>query len=233
MRTGLRVWLLGSLLASRASAAPPERPAPHRLVAWAALPQQTRTPGPTSGHFIKPAHGITPPFVDAQPVPGFSGLLPNGDGSFLALPDNGFGSKGNSADYVLGFYQLRPVFKRWGDGTRSPGSVRIESFTAFRDPKGLLKNGTGVDLTLTADRATYYRGDGAGTETDIAIDPAIASARLLTGFDLDVESIARARDGTLWVGDEMGPYLLHFAADGTLLDEPVSHPFLKGPSNPE
>jgi len=33
---------------------------------------------------------------------------------------------------------------------------------------------------------------------------------LLTGFDLDVESFVIAKDGTFWVGEEFGPYLLHF-----------------------
>jgi hypothetical protein len=46
-----------------------------------------------------------------------------------------------------------------------------------------------------------------------------------------VESIARDADGTYWVGEEFGPYVLHFDSDGTLLDEPVPHPFLKSPSN--
>jgi hypothetical protein len=214
-------------------AAPGKAPARHRLVAWAALPHQTRTPGPTSGQFINPALGVTPPFDDAQPVPGWSGLLPNRDGSFLAMPDNGFGSKGNSADYVLGVYTIRPRFKTRADGTNQPGTVSNEAFTAFRDPNGLLRNGAGVELTLTADRATYYRGDGSGTDTGIPVDPAILNGRLLTGYDLDIESIARAKDGTLWVGEEFGPYLLHFAADGTLLEEPVPHPFLKSPNHPD
>ncbi|MET0287832.1 MAG: esterase-like activity of phytase family protein [Polyangiales bacterium] len=213
--------------------APGKGAARHRLIAWAALPHETRTPGPTSGQFINPAHGVTPPFDDAQPVPGWSGLLPNRDGSFLAMPDNGFGSKGNSSDYVLGVYTIRPRFKTRADGTSAPGSVSNEAFTAFRDPNGLLRNGAGVDLTITADRATYFRGDGNGTDTGIQVDAAILSGRLLTGYDFDVESIARAKDGTLWVGEEFGPYLLHFAADGTLLDEPVPHPYLKSPNHPD
>src|SRR4051812_18098466 len=57
-------------------------PAPHQLIAWAALPQETRTPGPTSGQFIAAANGVTPPFLNTQPVPGWSGLLPNLDGTY-------------------------------------------------------------------------------------------------------------------------------------------------------
>ncbi|HEV2928189.1 MAG TPA: esterase-like activity of phytase family protein, partial [Propionibacteriaceae bacterium] len=48
--------------------------------------------------------------------------------------------------------------------------------------------------------------------------------RLLTGADFDPESIRRAPDGTYWVGDEFGPFLLHFSAGGVLLEAPVPFP---------
>lgn len=219
--------------ASALRSRPDVGPAEHKLVAWAVLPQETRRTGPTSGQFITPANGVVPPFTAAQPIPGWSGLLPNRDGSFIAMPDNGFGSKGNSADYVLGFYEVKPTFKTRGDGTSQPGPVENRSFTAFHDRDGLLKNGTGVELTITADRATYYRGDGAGTDTGIAVDPAVREHRWLTGYDFDIESIARAKDGTFWVGEEFGPYILHFGSDGKLLEEPIAHPFLKSPAHPD
>jgi glycerophosphoryl diester phosphodiesterase len=44
--------------------------------------------------------------------------------------------------------------------------------------------------------------------------------RPLTGADLDPESLARLPDGSLWIGDEFGPFLLHFDADGRLLAPP-------------
>jgi hypothetical protein len=208
-------------------------PARHELTAWAALPQSARTPGPTSGQFITPANGVVPPFVDAQPVPGWSALLDNEDGTFTAMPDNGFGSKGNSSDYVLGFYKVKPSFKTCADGTTNPGSVVNKSFTAFNDKRGVLKNGVGVDLVITADRPNYFSGGGAGTDSGKPVSPAITAGRLLTGFDFDIESLARAKDGTYWVGEEFGPYILHFDAHGTLIDEPAPHPFLKSPSHPD
>ena len=39
-------------------------------------------------------------------------------------------------------------------------------------------------------------------------------------------------DGTFWVGEEFGPYLLHFDANGFLLRPPVRHPVLRAPQNP-
>lgn len=51
-----------------------------------------------------------------------------------------------------------------------------------------------------------------------------APGRKLCGADFDPESCVRLDDGTLWVGEEFGPSLLHFAADGRLLDAPVPLP---------
>lgn len=222
-------------LASRAQGAAggplTERPK-HALVGWAALPHGARSEGPSSGHFIRGENGVVPPF-QGQPVPGWSGLLEERDGRLLALPDNGFGRKGNSADFVLGYYTIHPALKTRGDGTSAPGVVVNERFVAFHDARGLLRDGLGVDLTITADRDAYYAGEGAGTDSGIEVDRTIRERRLLTGYDFDVEAIARAEDGTLWVGDEFGPFLLHFGRDGTLLEDPVPHPFLKSPMHPD
>jgi len=208
-------------------------PAAHQLVAWAALPQSARRTGPTSGQFIAAANGVVPPFENAQPIPGWSGLLANADGTFTALPDNGYGAKGNSGDYVLGYYTVKAEFKTRSDGTAQPGPVENKAFVAFNDRNGILKNGAGVELTITADRDNYFTGAESGTDSGVAVDATIRDGRLLTGYDFDIESIARAKDGTYWVGEEFGPYILHFSVDGVLLDEPAPHPFLKSPNHPD
>ena len=205
---------------------------PHRLAGWASQSSTLRTPGPTSGNFVTPNLGVEPPFVDGQPIPGWSGLLDNGDGTFTALPDNGYGSKANSSDYIIGVYTTLATLKTAGDGTNVPGSIENLAFTPFNDALGLLTNGQGIDLLITADLATYRSGDGFGDDSGIPVDVSIVEQRLLTGYDFDVESIARNADGTFWVGEEFGPYLLHFDAAGTLIEEPVPHPFLLSPSNP-
>jgi hypothetical protein len=56
--------------------------------------------------------------------------------------------------------------------------------------------------------------------------------RVLTGADFDIESIARAPDGSYWIGDEFGPFLLHFDRAGRLLSAPVPLPGVKAPENP-
>lgn len=205
---------------------------PHRLTGWASQSSALRTPGPTSGNFVTPNLGVEPPFVDGQPIPGWSGLLDNGDGTFTALPDNGYGSKANSSDYIIGTYTTLPTFKTAGDGSNVPGNIENVEFTPFNDSLGLLQNGQGIDLLITADLPTYRSGDGFGDDSGIPVDIGIVEQRLLTGYDFDVESIARAADGSVWVGEEFGPYLLHFDAEGTLIEEPVPHPFLTSPSNP-
>ncbi len=198
-----------------------------RLSGWAEIPSTYRHPGPTSGQFAGPANGVTPPY-EGQPIPGFSGMIPGPrPGTFFALPDNGFGAQGNSADFVIGVYTVEPAFKSRGDGTTSRGPVRVRRFMPFSDPYGLL------NASYITDGPVYSRLFYYPTGVQIPVDPAIQHGRLLTGADFDVESIARMDDGTFWVGEEFGPYLLHFDARGRLMSAPVRHPVLRAPQNPQ
>ena len=38
-------------------------------------------------------------------------MVDNGDGTFWAMPDNGFGAKGNSADFLLRLYHVTPEWE--------------------------------------------------------------------------------------------------------------------------
>ncbi|WP_285707120.1 esterase-like activity of phytase family protein [Microtetraspora sp. NBRC 16547] len=62
--------------------------------------------------------------------------------------------------------------------------------------------------------------------------PLTRADRVLTGADFDVESIVRSEDGTIWIGDEFGPFLLHFSATGKLLGAPIPLPGVQAPENP-
>ena len=195
------------------------------LSGWAEIPSTFRRPGPTSGQFTTPQNGVTPPYT-GQPIPGFSGMiLANRPDTFFGLPDNGYGAQNNSADFTIGFYSVVPHFKTSGDGTTSRGPVSVNKYTPFSDPKGLLDASYITDGPVY-NRLTYY------ATSSIPVDPVIRDGRLLTGADFDVESIARMDDGTFWVGEEFGPYLLHFDARGRLLSAPVRHPVLRAPQNP-
>jgi hypothetical protein len=199
------------------------------LSGWAAIPSTYRQPGPISGQFASGSNGITPPY-QGQPIPGFSGVIPSlVRGRFIGLPDNGFGAQTNSADFVLGFYEFTPDFKTTGDGTTQPGPVVVHSFTPFSDPHGYLDTSYIAGGPVYT-RATYYPPP---VVPQILVDSSIQSQKLLTGADFDVESIARMNDGTFWVVEEFGPYLLHFDANGFLLRPPVRHPVLRAPQNPQ
>jgi hypothetical protein len=193
-------------------------PAPAvELVGFAVLPADHFVAGPTSGQFIEPANGRTPPFENRQPVQGFSALINGDGGAFLALPDNGYGTKENSPDFLLRVYELRPDFKTADGGS---GSIDVRSLFVLRDPDRQ------VSFPIIADLDRY-------PGSDIPVDPSIRQGRLLTGADFDVESFRRVPDGTFYFGDEFGPFLLHTDATGKLLQPPIPLPGVWSPQHPE
>src|SRR5688572_2133557 len=68
--------------------------------------------------------------------------------------------------------------------------------------------------------------------TTIPVDQQIRDRRLLTGGDFDIESVREAPDGTLWFGDEFGPFLIHTDGRGRVLEAPIPLPGVKSPQNP-
>lgn len=120
--------------------------------------------------------------IAGQSVQGFSGIRSLGNGEFLVLTDNGFGSKANSPDAALMFHRLKIDF--------ASGKVERLATTFLTDP----------------DKKVPFRIMNEAT-----------AERYLTGADFDIESIQPVADG-FWIGDELGPYLIHVAADGKLTD---------------
>jgi len=55
--------------------------------------------------------------LQQQPVQGFSALLKGENGSFFVLSDNGFGTRGNSSDYILSMYVIKPDFHTASGGS--------------------------------------------------------------------------------------------------------------------
>ena len=100
------------------------------LLARAIYPANLYQPGPVSGTFIAGDNGVTPPF-NGQPIPGFSAVLDAKDGTFYAMPDNGFGAKTNSGDYLLRLYHVRPDFRTADGGS---GIIAVLGFAQLRDP---------------------------------------------------------------------------------------------------
>ena len=185
------------------------------LERFASFPADTFAPGPTSGQFIQPANSRMPPF-DGQPVQGISSVLKTGNGDFLAMSDNGFGAKNNSADYVLRVYRIDPQFRSKHGGS---GTISVESFFTLRDPDRR------INFPIVADGVLY-------PGSTIPVDPAIRQQRLLTGADFDIESFREAPDGTFWFGDEFGPFLIHTDRHGKVLERPYPLPGVMSPQNP-
>lgn len=160
------------------------------LKGFALLPADTFAGGPPSG---AQASGLGGPFP-GQPVQGFSGVQFADKDSYWFMPDNGFGAKANSPDFLLRIYHVSPGFKSVENGD---GKVKIDEFIYLSDP----------------DKKIPFQIVNEGT-----------SQRLLTGADFDIESFVFDKDSTIWIGDEFGPYLLHFDKTGKLLEAPIATP---------
>jgi hypothetical protein len=138
-----------------------------------------------------------------QPVGGFSALLAApGRDNDWAMPDNGFGTKANSRSFLLRVYNVHASFETARGG---PGIVQILRFITLRDPDH------NIPFKLVNDATPH---------------------RLLTGGDFDIESIRMDYRGTLWFGDEFGPFLLHTDATGKVLEAPIPLPDVKSPDYP-
>ena len=160
------------------------------------------------GRAILPADATAPaPFPGApntepapapgarQPVGGFSALLDApGRDTFYAMPDNGFGTKANSRSFLLRVYRVRADFETRRGGD---GDVAVRDWITLSDPR---------------------------RKVPFPIVTEGSRDRLLTGGDFDPESLRIARDGTLWFGDEFGPFLLHTDARGRVLEAPIALP---------
>jgi len=181
----------------------------------AVLPAEASAPA-LEGRAVLPAEASAPAPVGAapdtdpapapgarQPVGGFSALVDAaGRDTFWAMPDNGFGSKANSRSFLLRVYRVRVDFETARGGS---GGVEILDWITLRDP----------------DRKVPF-----------AIVNEDTKERLLTGSDLDPESMRVDRRGDLWFGDEFGPFLVHTDATGKVLEAPIALPGVRSPDSP-
>jgi hypothetical protein len=236
LAAGIVGALAGSVVTVVSQAGDP--PAPHQqaqLAGLSVLPAGTSRPGsPPSGAFLSAAdratataNGLTVPATGPifrnQPVQGVSALVPAGHGAWWALADNGYGARNNSADWQLAIYKLDIGF---GAGSRPT----VLDTVVLSDP------GRKVPWQTVCDPSHGFALPPLSFNVLPSTPPPACgtnpSARLLTGFDFDPESVEIARDGTFWIGDEFGPFLLHADRQGRLLEAPIAYPGVKAPQNP-
>jgi hypothetical protein len=190
-------------------AAKPQPPAPApppavELIGHIVMPPDALRPGPPSGQFDGEGRRAAAPRFDAQPVQGVSSIKPGPTpGAWWGLSDNGFGRKWNSPDYNLAIY-LFDVRPRTQAGPDS--RTALQGIIELSDP------------------AKYFPWRLANESSP---------ERILTGADADPESLVTMADDTFWIGDEFGPWLLHFSVDGDLLGPPVELPDnVRAPEHP-
>jgi hypothetical protein len=249
VRTSTRTALVAVLAATATAAATvaattaiggraPETGGTTSLTGRAVLPADTfRAGSAPSGAFFGAGdrtsaanNGLTLPATGPafahQPVQGISAIIPTGTpGEFWALSDNGYGARNNSADFELFVHRVKPSL---AVGAASPGGVEVLGGFGLSDPWHkvswkIVCDQTGTELPPFDFNALP------------ATPPALcgpASARRLTGFDFDPESVQIGADGTFWFGEEFGPFLLHTDRAGRLLEAPIPVPGARSPQNP-
>jgi len=174
---------------------PPPPPPPVELIGITVMPTNTLRDGPSSGQFDGAGRRGAAARFESQPVQGVSSIKPGPTaGAWWALSDNGFGARWNSPDYRLCIY-LFDVRPRTEAGTDSRTALQAV-----------------IELSDPARFFPFRLTDESEPE------------RQLTGADADPESLVAMPDDTFWVGDEFGPWLLHFSVDGELLAPPVELP---------
>ena len=184
--------------------APPPPPPAVELIGRIVMPPDALRPGPPSGQFDGEGRRAAAPRFEGQPIQGFSSIKPGTTpGAWWVLSDNGFGRKWNSPDYRLAIY-LFEVRPRTQAGPDS--RTALQAIVELSDPAKFFP---------------WRLADESSPE------------RLLTGADADPESLVTMPDESFWIGDEFGPWLMHFSVDGELLAPPVELPDnLRSPEHP-
>ena len=114
-----------------------------------------------------------------------AGLLEHGARgrrNWWALSDNGYAWRGNSADFQLVLYRIDP---RWG----APGGPKVLETVVLRDPERHIPWTIACDQNQGSRLPDFSFNVLPATPPACGADPA---ARILTGFDLDPESLVRS-----------------------------------------
>jgi hypothetical protein len=130
------------------------------------------------------------------------------EGTFYLLPDRGYNVSGTS-DYRARLNKLAVTFTPLADPTAAPVAERQSSIVAKLTDTFLLTDPAGEPLTGLDPAEGGIRGAANGFP-DL---PQAANGRV----SIDAESLARLPDGGFLIGDEYGPYIYRFSAEGRLV----------------
>ena len=172
--------------------------------------------------FIAPPEGAPPGFAVSGRFTGAGNLRNEQVGSAPADTGPAYGRRptGMSLPFrgqpVQGFSGIAPV-------RGEPGAWWVLTDNGF----GNRRNSPDTLLMFHKIRPDFATGQVAMLQTIFLSDPNRvvpfhittdpSPTRLLTGADFDLESIQPMQDGTFWIGEEFGPFLLHVDAQGRVL----------------
>lgn len=182
------------------------------LVGWSDMAKATYTAGPYSHH--QPKNSWIPP--SAHVIGGFSAGLIGSNGNPLFLSDTGYGPKASSMSYLLNIVEMSVHFEKKGFRNASVSKILYLSDEERR-----------LSFPIQADFLHY------GNEiTNNKVDSLIKEKTLLTGGDIDPESIRVDYKGHIWVGEEFGPFLVKFDHRGRVMRKEIPIPGITSPDSP-
>jgi hypothetical protein len=129
-------------------------------------------------------------------------------GTIYMLPDRGYNIKG-TVDYRARLNKLTVVLKPPSDPQVMPPEARQHTLGMTLADTMLLRDANGRPLTGLDPTVDSMRPAGSGFP-DMPQAPNGA-------ISLDAEAVVLMDDGTFFVGDEYGPYIYHFSAEGRML----------------
>ncbi len=167
----------------------------------------TYAQGPTAGQFNYGGDVSK----NKQVVQGFSAVLQSdAENHFYFLTDNGFGKRNNSADALLRLYEVHLDFRT---NRQNSDAVTPRRFINIKDPDRKLT------FRVQADYSHYYND-----LRNPAVDKNISKNKWLTGADIDPESVRLDKNGSFWLGDEFGPFLIKLDVSGKVLRSEIALP---------
>ena len=162
----------------------------------------------------------------AGSMPGDTGPAYGSRRTGLSLPFNG--------QPVQGFSGIKPV-------VGEPGAYWVLTDNGFGNRRNspdamLMFHKVRPDFRtgqVTVERTIFLSDPNRVVPFHITTDP--SPTRFLTGADFDPESIQPMADGSFWIGEEFGPFLLHVDAQGRVLrvvETTLDGQPLRSPDNP-